>query len=250
MATVKQDAPGKIPTGLLEKNPAAVRSMFDSITPRYDMLNALLSFGRHAAWRRAAARLAGAGPGLSALDVCAGTGALTIEFIKRGCSPVAALDFSRPMLEKFNRSLLRKKAVSRPLLVEGDALRIPFADNSFDIVSISFGLRNTADYHRAISEMARVLKPGGRLAALEFSGPGTGILAAFYNFYLNRILPAVGNIFSGTRAYSYLARSIHEFANEKEIAAEIARACRGTVEVRHFGAGAVALYVAAKGGIA
>jgi demethylmenaquinone methyltransferase/2-methoxy-6-polyprenyl-1,4-benzoquinol methylase len=188
-----------------------VRQMFSSIAPRYDVTNEVLSFGVHRMWRRTAVRLSGAKEGSSVLDCATGTGDLALVFKRKvGTSGrVVGTDFCPEMLES-----APAKAARAGLQVEfqvADALALPFADDSFDVASIAFGIRNVDDPVKCLKEMARVVRPGGRVVVLEFGQPN-GAFGALFRFYSKTIMPAVGGLLTGNRAaYEYLPRTSAAF---------------------------------------
>ncbi|MDX6201153.1 MAG: demethylmenaquinone methyltransferase / 2-methoxy-6-polyprenyl,4-benzoquinol methylase, partial [Frankiales bacterium] len=199
----------------LEKTPQQVASMFDEVAARYDLTNDLLSLGQDRRWRRLVVDAVGAGPGELVLDLAAGTGTSSAAFAERGAS-VVACDFSLGMLQ-----VGRRRRPSMPF-VAGDALRLPFADDSFDAVSISFGLRNVHDVDRALAELHRVTKPGGRLVVCEFSHPTWAPFRTVYVEYLMRALPAVARaVSSNPDAYVYLAESIRAWPDQPALAVRL-----------------------------
>jgi demethylmenaquinone methyltransferase/2-methoxy-6-polyprenyl-1,4-benzoquinol methylase len=189
----------------------AVRAMFANIAPRYDVVNVALSFGIDRLWRRRLIRLSGAREGASALDCATGTGdvALALKQVVGPRGSVLGTDFCAEMLESAPR-----KAAKRGLDVRfevADAMRLPYPDETFDLATISFGIRNVDHPPTALKEMARVVRRGGRVAVLEFGQP-TGVFGALYRLYSERILPVVGGAMSGNReAYSYLNRTAAAF---------------------------------------
>ena len=190
--------------------------MFAGIAGRYDLLNHLLSGNVDKRWRRLVARTLQ--PNLSGarvLDVACGTGDLSLVLARAGAGEVVGLDFCRPMLE-----IARHKADGQEIaFVEGDALRLPFEDESFDVVTIAFGLRNLAGVAEGLRELLRVLRPGGRAAVLEFSTPVVPGFRALFGFYFTRVLPVVGGVVSGERgAYEYLPDSVSRFPDQKRLA--------------------------------
>jgi demethylmenaquinone methyltransferase / 2-methoxy-6-polyprenyl-1,4-benzoquinol methylase len=202
-----------------------VNRMFDRIAGRYDLLNSLMSAGLHHRWRERAADRAELYPGDSALDVCCGTGDLTLELADR-VSPggyVVGCDFSEPMLD-----LAREKAGERG--AEGtrfewaDALQLPYDAGRFDAVTVGFGVRNFADRDRGLHEMARVLRPGGRLVVLEFTEPRRPPFSTFYALWFDQIVPVLGRLTSDPAAYSYLAESVHSFPDPQGLASKMADA--------------------------
>jgi demethylmenaquinone methyltransferase/2-methoxy-6-polyprenyl-1,4-benzoquinol methylase len=190
-----------------ERDPAAVREMFDRIARRYDLANSVLSLGGDARWRRRAARAARLAPGGRALDVATGSGKLAAELARAAPGVrVTGLDFSPKMLER------ARAAYPEIEFQEGDALHLPFPDSSFDAASIAFGLRNLADPRRGLTEMRRVVKPGGRMVVLEFVRPPEGPVGALYRVYLKTVLPAIGGAISGeARAYRYLSDTVESY---------------------------------------
>lgn len=188
-----------------------VRQMFSSIATRYDVTNEVLSFGIHRLWRRTAVRLSGAKPGDSILDCATGTGDLALVFKRKvGASGrVVGTDFCPEMLQS-----APAKAEREGLPVEfqvADAMALPFADATFDVASIAFGIRNVDDPVKCLKEMARVVKPGGRVVVLEFGQP-QGVFGALFRFYSKTIMPAIGGLLTGNRAaYEYLPRTAAAF---------------------------------------
>ena len=193
-----------------------VRQMFSSIATRYDVTNEVMSFGIHRLWRRAAIRYSGATEGSAILDCATGTGDLALAFKRKvGTSGrVLGTDFCKEMLDH-----APAKAAREGLQVEfqvADAMALPFADATFDVASISFGIRNVDDPVKCLKEMARVVRPGGRVVVLEFGQP-TGLFGALFKFYSKVVMPAVGGLLTGNRAaYEYLPRTAAAFpAGEK-----------------------------------
>jgi demethylmenaquinone methyltransferase/2-methoxy-6-polyprenyl-1,4-benzoquinol methylase len=220
----------------LEKTPQQVASMFDDVAARYDLTNDVLSLGQDRRWRKLVVDAVGAGPGELVLDLAAGTGTSTAAFAERGAS-VVACDFSLGMLR-----VGRKRRPEMPF-VAGDALRLPFADDSFDAVSISFGLRNVNDVDRALAELHRVTKPGGRLVVCEFSHPTWVPFRTVYVEYLMRALPAVARaVSSNPDAYVYLAESIRAWPDQPALAVRLQKAGWSNVAWRNLSGGIVALH--------
>jgi len=213
--------------------------MFDNVAERYDLLNDALSLGMDRRWRMAVARAVGAGAGHRVLDLAAGTGTSSRAFIRRGARCVAC-DFSLGML-----AVGARKPATGLAFVAGDALELPFRDGTFDVITISFGLRNVADTSQALREMLRVTRPGGRLVICEFSHLPVKRLNALYYRYLARVLPAVARrLARNAEAYDYLAESIREWPPQHVLAGQIAAAGWSGVSWRNLTAGVVALHEA------
>ncbi len=194
--------------------------LFEPIVPAYDFLNHLFSLGVDRRWRRLLVRRAGTRPDAEILDACTGTADVAIEFCRRlpSCR-ITAVDLSPRMLLQARRKLVRRNLQQRVTLLLADAQELPFPDGTFDCASIAFGLRNLADRARGIGELARVLKPGGRLLILEFFPPGPGLFGRLYRLYLGRVMPWLGGLLSGSRAtYRYLYESVVSFAAPEEVA--------------------------------
>ena len=216
-------APGT--QGTLEE--AQVRAMFDRIAGLYDRMNTVMTAGLHHQWRRRAADMADLSPGGRALDVATGTGDLAIELAQR-VSPggeVVATDFSERMLE-----LAREKTRARPpgegtrvVIQPANALELPFADGEFDAATVGFGARNFSDLERGLSEMARVVRPGGRVVVLEITTPRRPPLSLFFELWFDRIVPALGRVAGDASAYSYLPSSVRRFPGPRELAEAMSR---------------------------
>ncbi len=224
---------------------AAVRGMFGAIAPRYDLLNHLLSLNIDRFWRRrtVARLLAGQPPDGVYLDACAGTLDLSLALARRPAfgGRIVAADFSLPMLER-GAAKLRGQPISP---VCGDALRLPFPDGAFDGAMIAFGVRNLADLDGGLREFARVLRPGGRLAVLEFTTPSWQPFRALYLAYFRHILPWIGRLVSRHgSAYSYLPASVLEFPAPAELAARIESAGFTAARWETWTGGIVALHLA------
>jgi demethylmenaquinone methyltransferase / 2-methoxy-6-polyprenyl-1,4-benzoquinol methylase len=234
----------------LDKRPGDVAAMFDAIAGRYDLLNDILSAGQVRLWRRAVARITGARPGNRVLDLAAGTGTSSLTFTAAGADCVAC-DFSLGMLQAGQARLAHgpgrpgQDGRGRLGLVAGDALRLPFRDESFDAVTISFGLRNVASTATALAEMRRVTRPGGRLVVCEFSTITIAPLDMLYRRYLINVLPAIARRTArNPEAYSYLAESITDWPAQRELADVIEAAGWSAVKWRDLSLGVVAVHVA------
>ena len=212
--------------------------MFDAVARRYDITNTVLSLGRDRGWRRATRRALDIGPGDTVLDLAAGTAVSTEELARSGARCIA-VDFSVGMLAAGGARPVPK--------VAGDATRLPFADQTFDAVTISFGLRNVVDTDAALLEMARVTRPGGRLVVCEFSTPANPAFGTVYKEYLMRALPRVAQaVASNPEAYVYLAESIRAWPDQAELARRIERAGWADVRWRNLTGGIVALHRATR----
>lgn len=209
----------------MDDHARSVRRMFTSIAPRYDLLNHLLSLNQDRRWRRVATHVALEGfDGPRVLDLCAGTGDLALELAGRSDEArVVALDFVHPMLVRAAEKIRKAGAAERIRPICGDALRLPFRDHSFDLVTMAFGLRNLSPVESALEEAARVLRPGGRIVVLEFAMPERGLWRRLYAFYFFRILPKIGKWISGTSAYSYLPASVALFHEPKRLGEALER---------------------------
>jgi demethylmenaquinone methyltransferase/2-methoxy-6-polyprenyl-1,4-benzoquinol methylase len=202
--------------------------MFTSIAPRYDLLNHVLSFNiDHLWWRRTARTFAQilAQPDSRVLDLCCGTGDMTFALRKQaGNCKIAGADFSHAMLQRARSKSLNQissSGRSAPNWIEADALRLPFPNDHFSLVTSAFGFRNLADYDAGLREIARVLRPGGECGILDFSEP-KGVIGHFYRFYFKQVLPRVGTVLSGVRGpYAYLPNSVERFPMPEEMLARM-----------------------------
>jgi demethylmenaquinone methyltransferase/2-methoxy-6-polyprenyl-1,4-benzoquinol methylase len=223
--------------------------MFSGIAGRYDLLNHLLSGNVDKRWRRLVARTLKPSlvEGARVLDVACGTGDLSLVLADAGEAKVVGLDFCRPMLEVARR---KAEGDSRPLpFVEGDALRLPFADETFDVATIAFGLRNLAGVGEGLRELRRILRPGGRLAVLEFSSPVVPGFRAMFRFYFTRVLPRIGGLVSGSRgAYEYLPDSVTKFPDQKRLAELMRAEGFEGVEYSNLTGGIAALHTGTRAG--
>jgi demethylmenaquinone methyltransferase / 2-methoxy-6-polyprenyl-1,4-benzoquinol methylase len=234
---------------LLDRREARIRRMFDGIAPKYDLLNHLLSLNTDKAWRRRVTRMvpATAGP---VLDLCTGTGDLAFEYdrARGGRVPIVGADFAGEMLTQAVEKSRRRRSHPRIRFVQADAQRLPFADDTFEVVAVAFGLRNVTDTDRGLAEMTRVARPGGRVAVLEFSRPRHWFFGRAYRAYFRYLLPVVGQLFSrsGDRAYAYLPASVMEFPDGEALAGRMRAAGLTGVAFTPFTLGVATLYVGTK----
>ena len=225
----------------LGKDPDEVAAMFDGVANRYDVVNDLLSLGRTKAWRRAATKIIAPASGMRILDIAAGPGSSSEPLHKAGAT-VFSTDFSEGMLAQGR--------ISRPYLnfSKADALNLPFEAESFDVTTISFGLRNTVDYPKALAEALRVTKTGGRMVIVEFSHPTWRPFRSLYMGYLMRALPAIARkTASNPDAYVYLAESIRAWPDQAGLAAAMKAAGWGDVSWKNLTFGVVAVHSGIKG---
>ena len=218
-----------------------VASMFDSIAPVYDRMNTIMTAGRDGGWRRAAVRAAHVAAGGSALDVACGTGKLTAA-LAAAVGPsgrVVGVDLSTAMLEEARRAFGELGQVE---FVAGNALALPFEASVFDAATIAFGLRNLASFEDGFREMARVVRPGGRVVCLELTTPRPKIAGRFYSAVFGRMAPFVGTAFGRREAYAYLPHSLSGFPNAEELAETMRHVGLANVTVRRLALGAVALH--------
>ncbi|MBP7146114.1 MAG: ubiquinone/menaquinone biosynthesis methyltransferase [Acidobacteria bacterium] len=223
--------------------------MFDRIAPRYDLLNRLLSLGLDRAWRRRAVAALQLRDGARVLDVASGTGDVALEVLRQvPGARVDAIDPAPRMLERARRKLDRAGAGARVALALGDAGALPYADESFDGAIVAFGVRNFPDRERALREMARVTRPGGRVVVLELMEPRHGLLGALARFYCRRFVPAAGALLSGEREYRYLQQSMAAFPPPAEFAQLLGRAGLSAPSVEPLTFGVSCLFVARRPG--
>ena len=225
----------------LNKDPDDVSKMFDDVAHRYDFLNDLLSLGRTKAWRKVVTAIIAPKPGLRILDIAAGTGSSSAPLVAKGAD-VIALDFSEGMLAAGRK---RHKKIK---FQQGDALKLPFAENYFDVTTVSFGLRNTSDTTAALKEALRVTKQNGRIVICEFSHPTNKILRLIYLKYLMRALPVIAKrISKNPAAYIYLAESIQAWPNQSALAQVMRQAGWESVSWQDLTFGIVAVHIGYKG---
>lgn len=250
---------GAKPQGATDEAGAAqaVRQMFDSIAPRYDLLNHVLSANVDRLWwARAARRFRGvlADPDAAVLDICCGTGDMTMALLKRrprGARPILAADFSRGMLTRGAKKFFtREPGAPYAVPLEADALHLPLRDASLDLIVSAFGFRNLANYEAGLREFHRVLKPGGQLGILDFSEPG-GLLGKAYAVYFRRILPAIGRIICGKDGpYNYLPASVGNFPPPPEMLALMRAAGYDECAWQPYTFGIAGLYTARRAAVA
>jgi demethylmenaquinone methyltransferase/2-methoxy-6-polyprenyl-1,4-benzoquinol methylase len=228
-------------TGTLEE--VQVRAMFDRIARVYDRMNSVMTAGLHHRWRERAADLAYVGPGSRALDVATGTGDLAIALARRvePGGEVVGSDFSEGML-----ALARRKAPA--LRWEwANALALPYADGAFDAATVGFGARNFSDLDTGLAEMARVVRPGGRVVVLEITTPTRPPLSTFYGLWFDRVVPVIGRITGETDAYTYLPNSVKRFPAPPALAAAMAAAGLGELQYIVTAGGIIAIHAGTKG---
>ena len=228
-----------------------VQAMFDRIAGVYDRVNSVMTAGLHHTWRRRAAELAALAPGGRALDVATGTGDLAFELGHRVApeGTVIGVDFSERMLELAReKAAARARVTSAPVDVAiefapANAMALPYADDEFDAATVGFGARNFADLGQGLAEMARVVRPGGRVVVLEITTPSRPPLSTFFELWFDRAVPVLGRVAGASAAYSYLPSSVRRFPGPEALAAEMAGA--GLVSVRYFvtAGGIIALHV-------
>ncbi len=234
--------PSQLPTG--EAKPAYVHQMFAAIAERYDLMNRLMTGGRDRAWRRYVIQLAQLPPGGWLLDVATGTGDIGYEALRQvPDAHVVGVDFTREMMLVGQR----KRASGPMAFVEGDALSLPFPDNTFDVVTSGFGMRNVADLETAFVEQWRVARPGGRVICLEITPPGKGLWGFLYRLYFFHLVPILGGWISGRRdAYTYLPLSTERFPPPDTLKAIMEKAGLRHVRYRRLMFGTVAVHMGIK----
>jgi demethylmenaquinone methyltransferase/2-methoxy-6-polyprenyl-1,4-benzoquinol methylase len=222
--------------GTLEEG--QVRAMFDRIAGLYDLMNSVMTVGLHHEWRRRAADLAALSPGDRVLDVATGTGDLAVELAGRvgSAGEVVAIDFSEEMLAR-----AREKAPA-VRFQWGNALELDFPDDAFDAATVGFGARNFADLERGIAEMARVVRPGGRVVILEITTPTRGVLATFFKVWFDRLVPALGRVMGDSDAYTYLPSSVKRFPGPQDLAATMDRCGLERIRYRLTAGGIIAMH--------
>jgi demethylmenaquinone methyltransferase / 2-methoxy-6-polyprenyl-1,4-benzoquinol methylase len=249
----KEPSAGTQPEGAASEADASrkVREMFTKIAPRYDLLNHLLSLQLDRMWRARTVRILRPileRPNAEVLDLCCGTGDLAFALQRKTKGRVWGGDFAHTMLVRAREKDAAEAGDGRRIpFVESDALQLPFADHSFDLVTTAFGFRNLANYQAGLTEIARVLKPDGTAAILEFTEPRPGWFGDLYRWYFRSVLPRLGGLISGDRAaYSYLPSSVAKFLRPEELTELMRRNGFGKVEARVWTGGTVALHTGVK----
>jgi demethylmenaquinone methyltransferase/2-methoxy-6-polyprenyl-1,4-benzoquinol methylase len=225
-----------------EKRAEKVRALFARVAKRYDLMNDVQSFGLHRYWKRRLVQLAEAGMGSRALDVCCGTGDLALMMAHTGAK-VVGLDFSEPMLEVAKR----RRTDGTVQFMQGDAQALPFEDDSFDIVTIGYGLRNLANFEIGLREMRRVARPGGRLLVLDFGKPDNALWRGIYFGYMKMVIPLMGLMFAGTAsAYAYILESLKHYPAQRGVAEKMRELGLSNVRVIEFLGGVMSINYAEK----
>jgi demethylmenaquinone methyltransferase/2-methoxy-6-polyprenyl-1,4-benzoquinol methylase len=243
-----------------EHRAAKVNDLFAAIASRYDLINDVQSFGLHRLWKRRLIRLAGVQPGMEALDVCCGTGDLTLSLARAGATAVG-LDFSEPMLAVARArsarlevtrgsrgSEMEKRTVpGSPRFLQGDAQHLPFGDDQFDVVTVGYGLRNLADWRLGLGEMRRVTKPGGRVLVLDFGKPDNTLWRRIWFAYLRWAVPVMGRALCGNpAAYAYILESLEPYPAQPGVAAEMRALGLENVRVFNLLGGVMSIHCAEK----
>jgi len=244
---------GTKPEGTTSEQDASrkVREMFTRIAPRYDLLNHLLSVQMDKRWRARTSREFRAildRPEALALDLCCGTGDLAFALARDARARILGADFSHTMLVRANEKNTSQEGGRGPIpFLEADALRLPFADGSFDLVTAAFGFRNLANYESGLREIFRILKPGGTLGILEFTEPAPGVVGQLCRFYCQKILPKIGGLISGeAAAYAYLPKSVARFFRPDELASLMRQVGYSPVRFQLMTLDSVALHIAVR----
>lgn len=225
-----------------------VHEVFESISDKYDRMNSIISFRRHKAWRRYTMKAMNVSKGEKALDVCCGTCDWTIALANAvgETGKVVGLDFSKNMLAVGERKI-QDLSLGQVELIQGNAMQLPFEDNSFDYVTIGFGLRNVPDYHHVLKEMARVTKSGGKVICMETSQPNIPGFTFLFKLYFRYIMPLLGKVFASSyEQYSWLQESANTFPGMKELACMFEQAGLHNVQVKAFSFGVAAMHIGTK----
>lgn len=226
-----------------------VHEVFESIAPKYDLMNDLISFRRHKAWRKFTMRKMNVQPGQTAIDLCCGTCDWTIALARASVTgDVVGLDFSQNMLEVGKQKVQREGLEQQISLHQGNAMSLPFEDNRFDYATIGFGLRNVPDLEQVLREMMRVVKPGGQVVCLETSKPTWQPFKAIYYFYFERIMPTFGKLFAKRyEQYKWLPESLKAFPDSKQLAEKFREIGLRNVRAYPLSGGVAALHMGTKG---
>lgn len=226
---------------------AKVNALFGRIARRYDLLNDLQSFGLHRLWKRRVVALARVTPGARALDLCCGTGDLAFALARRGAE-VTGLDFSAQMLEVAKtRSQqgwagVKNSSAQQPVFLQGDAQQLPFADSSFDVITVGYGLRNLASWERGLEEMYRVARPGARIIVLDFGKPSNALWRALYFGHLRISVPLIGLLFCGdASAYAYILESLKHYPAQLAVAEKMRALNLHNLQIVNLVGGAMAI---------
>lgn len=232
----------------MNESKSHVHDLFENIAPKYDKMNDIMSFKQHKVWRKKTMKIMDVKPGQTALDLCCGTCDWTIDLAKAsGTGKITGLDFSEQMLAVGKRKVAEAGLDHQIQLVQGNAMDLPFEDNSFDYVTIGFGLRNVPDYKQVVSEMLRVVKPGGKIVCLEMSKPQMQPFKSIYYFYFEKIVPLLGKAFAKQfAAYKWLPDSLQLFLDAKELKALFEQVGAKKVMVKNFFLGIAALHIGHK----
>ncbi|MFC6332286.1 demethylmenaquinone methyltransferase [Paenibacillus septentrionalis] len=232
----------------MQNSKSHVHDLFENIAPKYDRMNDIMSFRRHKAWRKKTMQIMDVKEGQNALDLCCGTCDWTIDLAKASrTGKIVGLDFSEQMLAVGKKKIAAEGLTNQIELVQGNAMELPFADNSFDFVTIGFGLRNVPDYKQVVSEMLRVVKPGGKIVCLDMSKPQLQPFKSIYYVYFDKIVPLLGKAFAKQfSAYKWLPDSLQLFLDAKELKALFEEVGAKHVYVKNFFLGIAALHIGQK----
>lgn len=232
----------------MQNSKSHVHDLFENIAPKYDKMNDIMSFKQHKVWRKKTMQLMNVQPGQTALDLCCGTCDWTIDLARASkTGKIIGLDFSEQMLAIGKRKVVEAGLDAQVELVQGNAMELPFADHSFDFVTIGFGLRNVPDYKQVVSEMLRVVKPGGKIVCLDMSKPQAQPFKSIYYFYFEKIVPLLGKAFAKRfAAYKWLPDSLQLFLDAKELKALYEQVGAKDVYVKNFFLGVAALHIGKK----
>jgi len=232
----------------MQDSKSHVHDLFENIAPKYDKMNDIMSFKQHKVWRKKTMKLMNVQPGQTALDLCCGTCDWTIDLAKASqTGKITGLDFSEQMLAVGKRKVQAAGLDKQIELVQGNAMELPFADNSFDFVTIGFGLRNVPNYKQVVSEMLRVVKPGGKIVCLDMSKPQVQPFKSIYYFYFEKIVPLLGKAFAKQfAAYKWLPDSLQLYLDARELKELFEETGAKDVYVKNFFLGIAALHIGRK----